>query len=307
MRTSTRYRDLYDDRYGFPGLFSLETCESCGHSHVPAQFNAAELGRLYTEFYPRAEFTIEAFHAEPELHGFRSWMNGDRASAFRWVPRNVRVLDIGCGTGQALAYHRNRGCQATGVEADANVIPIAKHFGLDVRLGLFDPMTFEPASFDWVTLDQVAEHVVDPKALMQGIARVLRPGGTAVVTTPNPEGLGARVFGRRWLNWHIPYHLQFYTRRSFRIIAETAGLRVQSVRTVTASEWAYLQWAHVHAFPEAGQKSAFWAPPKGGPRKTRRLALLAHEFGLHQVVSRTVDALSLGDCRIFHVTKPLPS
>ena len=57
--------------------------------------------------------------------------------------------------------------------------------------------------FDYVTLDQVAEHVTDPLALMRGVARVLKPGGKVVITTPNARSLGARIFRRKWLrNWN---------------------------------------------------------------------------------------------------------
>ncbi len=36
------------------------------------------------------------------------------------MPRNVRVLDIGCGFGESLGYYEARGCEAYGVEADEN-------------------------------------------------------------------------------------------------------------------------------------------------------------------------------------------
>ena len=41
---------LYDDRYGYPDAFTLHECEQCGHMHIPTNFRAEDLGRLYTGY-----------------------------------------------------------------------------------------------------------------------------------------------------------------------------------------------------------------------------------------------------------------
>lgn len=296
---------LYDDRYGYPGRFSLRRCDRCGHRYVPASFSSGQLGQLYTQYYPRGSFSAEAFAPEVEKVGFKSWLAGDRASAFRWVPRNVRVLDIGCGIGATLAYHKNRGCEAVGVEVDENVQIISDRYGLDIHVGVFNADDFATASFDYVTLDQVAEHVTNPHELFAGIAKVLKPGGIVIVTTPNASSLGAWLFGRRWLNWHVPYHLQFYTGVSIRKLAQQAGLQVIRRATVTSSEWQFYQWHHALSFPKEGARSAFW----GGESRTSagilsRVANAAHHWRLHQAINRLLDLFGLGDNHIFLFRKP---
>ncbi len=300
------YRDLYDDRYGYPGEFALYVCDSCGHRHIPVAFGSEELTSLYTNYYPRGGFDLDSFRPEREESGFLSWLNGDRGSAFRWVPRNVRVLDIGCGIGSTLAYHAARGCQAVGMEADGNVQAIARRYGLDIRQGVFDGNQFASESFDYVTLDQVAEHVVDPHALLRGVARVLRPGGTVVITTPNAGSFGAHLFGRKWLNWHVPYHIQFYTPRSLKHAARRAGLEVVRARTVTASEWQYYQWMHVLQYPPRGEPSGFWSA-KGRVRHVSpfldRSVSQGRRLRLHRYISRLLDVLGLGDNFVFILRK----
>lgn len=305
--TDLAFTGLYDDRYGYPDRFDLRRCVSCGHMHIPAKFRTEELGELYTRYYPRGGFEIESFAPEQEKTGFSAWLSGERASAFRRVPKNVRVLDIGCGIGATLAYHRNRGCDAYGIEADENVQAIARRHRLSIQQGIFDGTQFDSDYFDYVTLDQVAEHVMDPHALMRGVARVLKHGGKVVITTPNPNSFGARFYGRRWLNWHVPYHLQFYTRCSLAMVAEKAGLKVLRAETVTPSEWQRYQWEHVLTFPSLGEKSSFWmgAPP----RATRhvlldRLIRLARRWSMHRWASRLLDALGRGDNFVFVLEKP---
>jgi SAM-dependent methyltransferase len=303
--TEIVFRGLYDDRYGYPDSFDLHRCRMCGHQHLAAHFTAEELGELYTRYYPRGTFDIESFTAEEERHGFTGWLWGERASAFRHVPRNVRVLDIGCGLGRTLAYHKSRGCEAFGMEADGNVQAVARRYGLDIRQGIFDGTQFDSEFFDYVTLDQVAEHVTDPHALLRGVARVLKPGGKVIITTPNPRSFGSWLYGRRWLNWHAPYHLQFYTRRSLALAAREAGLELVSAKTITASEWQYYQWEHVLTFPALRERSSFWSDGTGkASRLGKGLVWRARRLSLHRWISRLLDVLGFGDNFVFVLQKP---
>jgi SAM-dependent methyltransferase len=305
--TRVMYRDLYDDRYGYPDAFTLYACDACGHMHIPTHFTPEDLGKLYTQYYPRGHFDIEEFQPEEEKSGFLSWFKGDGAGAFRRVPRNVRVLDIGCGIGATLAYHKARGCEAIGMEADQNVQPIAQRYGLDIRQGIFDGSQFDSSYFDYVTLDQVAEHVTDPHALMRGMARVLKPGGKVIITTPNPQSTSARIFGRKWLNWHVPYHIQFYSRESLTRVAEGAGLKLVKMETTTPSEWQLYQWIHVMQFPERGQRSYFWSPRHVPPRRYPVLELLmgvARRLHMQRWISRMLDLVGAGDNHVFILQKP---
>ena len=298
---------LYDDRYGYPGRFDLAQCGACGHRQLDAAFTDAELVRLYSEYYPRREFKDADFAPHREAHGFRAWLEGAGSSAFRWVPPRVRVLDIGSGIGQALAYHQARGCEAWGVETDENARPVAERHGLNVRIGTFDAAMFAPASFDYVTLDQVIEHAIDPVRFLSGAASLLKPGGRAVLSTPNSHGIGARLFGRRWINWHAPYHLQQFSRASLRLLAEKSGLVVESLRTLTNASWLLYQWLHLAAFPAPGRPSPFWDPARAGremARGPRRAAALLHDLRINHLATRAADALGAGDNFLCLLRKP---
>ena len=306
-QSKTWREGLYDDRYGYPGFFSLRGCEACRHQQLDAVLSREQLRTLYTDFYPRANFDLADFTPHQEVNGFSAWINGDRSSAFRWVPKDVRVLDIGCGFGNTLAYHEARGCEAWGVEADENVRRVAEKYGFKVHVGLFDPSRYDPNSFDYVTLDQVIEHVTDPIETLRGVAHVLKSGGLAILSTPNGSGWGAKVFGRRWINWHAPYHLHCFSQTSMRLAAEQAGLVMERSMTITPSAWLYYQWLHVFTYPEEGNPSIFWAP--GGTwslmkRIGRQALTIAHRGKINHVITRVFDALGVGDNRLFFLRKP---
>lgn len=297
----------YDDRYGYPGRFELMHCSDCGHRFLDSSLTAEQLVDLYTDYYPRKILDVAQYQPHREIRGFGGWFNGLNASAFRYVPKNVRVLDVGCGFGQSLGYHIARGCDVYGVEADENIRRVAERFDFKVHVGLFDANIYEPESFDYVTMDQVIEHVSDPVVTLRGVARILRPGGTAVLSTPNSGGWGAKVFGRRWINWHAPYHMQFFSLRSLQLAAEEAGLTVIRSKTITNSEWLYYQWIHLVTYPEPSEPSRFWSMTAGGntPLQQRILKALAlmHRIKIDHVLTRLFDGLGLGDNRVFLLQK----
>ena len=298
---------LYDDRYGYPGCFDLYKCSSCGHKVINAEFNASQLSDLYTEYYPRSTYDVTKYKPAEDSHGFSAWFNGVPRSAYCWVPENVRVLDIGCGFGETLGYHKSRGCEVYGVETDENIRRVADKHGFNVHVGLFDPKQYEPDFFDYVTLDQVIEHVTDPVENLQGIAHVLKHGGVALLSTPNPSGWGARLFGNRWINWHAPYHIQHFSRESMRIAAESAGLKVESIRTLTSSEWLHYQWNHLLIFPQMGEPSPFWSP-KVKPAVMDRFIMIVlaviHRTRFNHIITRLFDAFGVGDNYLFFLRKP---
>ena len=298
----------YDDRYGHPGLYTLMRCGQCGHQFLDCDMSSDQLIELYTNYYPRKSFDIATYKAYAEASGFFAWLSGLRCSAFRWVPRNVRVLDVGCGFGESLGYHSARGCDVYGIEADENIRRVVDRFGYKVHVGLFDDTLYEENFFDFVTMDQVIEHVKDPISTLCGVARILKPGGTAILSTPNARGWGATLFRRRWINWHSPYHLQFFTRQSMRLAAQQAGLVLTEVKTVTNSEWLLYQWIHLITCPLPGNPSSFWSPNKSGQvfyqRVVARLLSLAHKTRVDHWITRLFDALAVGDNFVFVLKKP---
>jgi 2-polyprenyl-3-methyl-5-hydroxy-6-metoxy-1,4-benzoquinol methylase len=302
-------RVLFDDRYGYPGRYALLACAACGHRALDARMDQQQISDLYTSYYPRSSFDVEAWSPPREEGPLRTWWHGLRASAFRWVPRNARVLDIGCGFGESLGYHRERGCDAHGVEADRNILRVAERHGLNVKVGLFDAAHYEPASFDVVTLDQVIEHVSAPAEVLAGVHRVLKPGGMLVVSTPNADGWGARLFGRRWIHWHAPYHLQFFSRASMARCAADAGFELERCATVTNSAWLDFQWGHLVSYPRDGEPSTYWSITSRrsiGQRIALKLLRVVDRLGINVLATRLMDGLGWGDNVVYVLRKHSP-
>lgn len=303
------YNKLYDDRYGYPGNFEVLICKNCGHKFLKHDFSNDQLSKLYSEFYPRSSFALDDYRPYQEINWFKAWLNGEYSSPFRWVPENIRVLDIGCGFGETLGYYRSHGCDAYGVEADENILRVAKKFNYQVEVGLFDPGKYPVDFFDYITMGQVIEHVTDPLGTFKGIARILKPGGVAIISTPNSNGWGRRFFARKWINWHVPYHLQFFTIKSMRIASKKAGLKLEKVKTITHSDWLYYQQIHLLFYPQIGEPSLFWSPKAQKERsKKQKIQLKAmgalRRLKIYHLITRFFDLIRMGDNYLFFIRKP---
>lgn len=290
---------LYDDRYAYPGSFNLLECSKCNHKFLDASFSNEQLVELYSQYYPRSSFDIENYKSHQELSGFFFWLKGGKSSTFRWIPQKVKVLDIGCGFGESLGYHQARDCEVYGVEADSNIQKVIDKFGFNVKIGLFDSKDYKNNFFDYITMDQVIEHLTNPIEILKGMKTVLKDDGYIVLSTPNANGWGARFFGKRWINWHTPYHLQFFSKKSLVNMVDELGLEIENIKTITNSRWLNYQWIHSIYFPKEGDKSLFWSYRNlEVPYKHKiifKLFSFFHRFGFDYLLTRFFDAIGFGD------------
>jgi SAM-dependent methyltransferase len=142
------------------------------------------------------------------------------------------VLDVGCATGQFLQAMGQHGWQTAGVELSDYAANYARDVaGLDVRTGTLEEVELPSDSYDVVTLWDVFEHVLDPKATLAEIGRVLKPGGWVVIHTPNPTCLEAKLFGANWIGWERPRHLHLYTPQVLSNYLREAGFAMKSIES----------------------------------------------------------------------------
>lgn len=135
-------------------------------------------------------------------------------------PAPLRLLELGCGTGNVLASLGRFG-EAVGIELDEELREVGRAAGLDIRAGaLPDDVPIAEGWADVVLLLDVIEHLDDDLTSLRAAARFVKKGGLAIVTVPayawlwsaHDEALG---------------HRRRYTMRGLHRLMETAGFHVE--------------------------------------------------------------------------------
>lgn len=167
-----------------------------------------------------------AYAAEAEAEATHWWFVGRRTLFRRLLARHAgdrdaRVLDVGTSTGTNLRLLTDMGYRdVTGLDMSPEAIRFCTDKGLPpVRQGSITAMPFADASFDLVLATDVVEHVDEDQQAVDEVARVLRPGGTALFTVP--------AFQSLWgLQDEVSHHKRRYRRAGFRGLVDRAGFAV---------------------------------------------------------------------------------
>ena len=124
-----------------------------------------------------------------------------------------RLLDLGCGPGLFLDEARKAGWEVSGLDVSPWARDYAQsHFGIEVSLKKAAE-AYPERSFDVITLNDVIEHLADPKTELKEIRWLLKNDGVLYVSTPDIDSVLSRVLRARW--WGInKYHLYYFSRET---------------------------------------------------------------------------------------------
>jgi len=238
--TETSVEGLFDTRFGIRGMFSVRRCQECGLEQLFPLPAAPELKRLYEVYY---NFSGERGTVYTKLREwffsswlYRLWIRIDEDISFHCRMGTGRLLDIGCNEGRTLKNYARNGFQAEGTELNETAAAVARAAGFKVFTGPLDEFV-PPAPYDVVVLSNVLEHALDPKAMLLSVRRLLKPGGQVWISCPNSESWLRPVFGRFWINWHVPFHISHFSGDRLRRLLEDCGFTLAETRQITPALW----------------------------------------------------------------------
>jgi trans-aconitate methyltransferase len=113
-------------------------------------------------------------------HG--AFVHGLAGGVLDWLApaAGERILDLGCGDGQLSRRIAETGATVVGLDSSPQMAAAARALGIDVTVGSAEELPFEAGSFDAVFSNAVLHWVRNHDAMLNGIKRVLNPGGRFV-------------------------------------------------------------------------------------------------------------------------------
>jgi 2-polyprenyl-3-methyl-5-hydroxy-6-metoxy-1,4-benzoquinol methylase len=220
--------------------------DRCANCHAVYQADSPPAG--HGENYYDEDYHAARGHGGLEA-GIERAKRRSFSAFFRYLPpatRATRLLEIGCGTGDALRAAAAIGFDAVGIDVSSQAIAAARLRFPDLRFhaGHVEQADFPERSFEALVLLDTIEHVAEPHALADTLVRLLAPEGTLLVVTPNAASWSARLLRAKWVHTMIE-HVLLHTPQSLDILFARRGLR--RVHLGFAWKWINLEMILRHA------------------------------------------------------------
>ena len=232
--------DLADNRFGSEGEYCIAKCHNCGLLQTIPVPDAERLKQLYETFYnfggEKGTIYTKVREAFFSSIAYRSWMAIDGDISFHSHRGRGRLLDVGCNEGRGMNIYRQNGFDSEGLELNEKAAQDARMAGFTVHTQTLEE--FKPDEpFDIIVLSNVLEHAPNPKEMLENVYRVLKPGGQVWISCPNSQSWLRKLFGRAWINWHVPFHLFHFSGKTLAQLLERSGFEITELKCATPSHW----------------------------------------------------------------------
>jgi 2-polyprenyl-3-methyl-5-hydroxy-6-metoxy-1,4-benzoquinol methylase len=159
------------------------------------------------------------------------------AQIIKWIEQEAprEVLEIGTATGVLTSEMVRRGCTVTGIEADSDMAELARQYCREMFVANVESMDLSKLDrYDAVIFGDVLEHLRNPRAVLEKLSRLLKPGGKILISLPNVANIWVRLnlllgrFNYSRVGILDETHLRFFTLKTAKQLAADSGLDVVS-------------------------------------------------------------------------------
>ena len=195
-----------------------------------------------------ADYDYRAFNSPIWLQ--RYWQRKRHEIILDFTGDHSAVLDIGCGSSRIILDLK----EAVGMDILFRKLRFLKPRHAKLVRGSTFALPFKSESFDVVINSQVIEHVPEDPAIMNEMWRVMRPGGTLILGTPD-YGRWSWValewmYGKVLEGGYAHEHITHYTRESLARLIKAHGFEVLDCKYVGYSEMIFKARKPANAAPK---------------------------------------------------------
>jgi 2-polyprenyl-3-methyl-5-hydroxy-6-metoxy-1,4-benzoquinol methylase len=182
----------------------------------------------YEEYWARDELTPLADPLTPTRIALLRMQLGQQ---------DRRILDVGCGSGTLVGELGSHGFDAIGLDISQGAVELASRLQPSARFVRHSaedlPWPVDPASQDVIVAFEVIEHLLRPRALIEGASQALRRGGHVALSTPYHGVLKNIVLSLVAFDGHFAPegdHIRFFTDRALIRLLNSNGFDVERIR-----------------------------------------------------------------------------
>ncbi|MBV8809181.1 MAG: methyltransferase domain-containing protein, partial [Acidobacteriaceae bacterium] len=232
------------------GEYRLVECADCDYLGMYPQPSDAALARIYSESYALLSEDESGSEHASELKRATAEHYLDSIQRYRGR-HGGHLVEIGCGNGDFLRAAADVDYDVTGVEYSAHACERtrARLAGRGTVIqGEIGDILQQEAAFDVCVLNDVLEHVREPRALLSDVHTLLKPGGILFIATPNLDSWSAKMMKNRWMEFK-PEHLHYFDQNTLHSLLFQTGYRqvvgLPGIKTLSLDYVA----AHFRRFP----------------------------------------------------------
>jgi SAM-dependent methyltransferase len=226
--------------YQKPNTFTIYHCSTCDTSFsLPRSVTSALYENIYKNGknvpgYSRYWIYLENVKTAANPLEYLAetedtyWGVRKALSLFVKDKKSTRILEVGSGLGYLTYSLIRENYEVVGLDISPTAVEQAnKTFGEYYKCAdLFEFSKLHAESFDIVILTEVIEHIDKPIHFIESIKSLLKPGGRAIITTPNKSFYPPEI---SWVGDPPPVHFWWFSENSMKFIADKMSIKVEFI------------------------------------------------------------------------------
>ncbi|MFA4848367.1 MAG: class I SAM-dependent methyltransferase [Methanoregula sp.] len=142
-----------------------------------------------------------------------------------------KLMDIGCSYGFFLKMFLDKNnFSLTGVELNKQAANEARKHNFTIYMIPFEELE-EPGKYDYISFFELLEHTLSPIEVMKKVKVLLKPGGYAIISTPDIGSIFFKILKIKWPSIHPAVHNYYFDESTIKLLAEASDFEIVSVHT----------------------------------------------------------------------------
>jgi len=203
--------------------FEHRKCPECKTLYTSPRPNEDRIIHYYNDFSAPNMWTSLLLETDVERKKLQYKPRVDLIINHIDLNDNPVVADVGAGSGafcmalEASGYFK----KVYAVDVADKCIEACESNNLNTIKGSVEDL--EDNSFDLITMNDLIEHVFNPKAFLEGCLNKLTVGGYLIIATPNGEGFDFKIMKDQTLNITPPEHINYFNPESIKHLMTDVG------------------------------------------------------------------------------------